>query len=322
MFAQSSLTPELTMSVVHAQKNILGEGLLWHPADQRWWWTDIESATIHAWSGETGLRCDFQPGGRVGSMAHSRSGRILLGMAKWVCTAELPDLAAVPLVAVDPAEPRTRINDGRTDRSGNFVFGTMNEATDKRAIASFYHYSHLHGLRRLALPAVAVANSICFSPDGKTMYFCDTPTRCIMQCDYDSDSAQVNNIRLFSKVADADGVAAFPDGSVIDRHGCLWNAQWGASQIAQYAPDGRLIRRIAVPVKNPTCPAFGGSNLDMLMVTSSTQEMSNAELIHMPDAGSLFGITLPEPIGIAETLFDDMPDVSVAVEIRMNTKQS
>ena len=305
------------MNLAWAQEAILAECLLWHPLEQRWWWTDIESSSLHCWStasvSATESAWHYKLTDRVGSFAHCRSGRLLLGMAKWLCFTNPIELAAtmlkplpvIDMVAVDPAEARTRINDGRTDRHGNFVFGTMNEAKQKRPIGSFYQYSMRHGLRRLALPAVAIANSICFSIDGATMYFSDTLTRRIMQCDYDSATAQVSNIRRFVEVADVDGVAAYPDGSVIDRDGCLWNAQWGAARVVQYAPDGTWLRSIIVPVKNPTCPAFGGVNLDVLMVASSRQEMSSDELAATPYAGSLFGLTLSRPTGIAETLFDD-----------------
>lgn len=298
------------MAVALAQGATLGEGLLWHVGTCRWWWTDIEAAAIHAWSPDAKALLSCKLPDRVGSFAHGRSGRLLIGLAKRLCFASVPDAATAtglrqlqvqPLVAVDPAEPRTRVNDGRTDRRGFFVFGTLNEAPEKRPIGGFYQYSVQYGLRRLALPAVAIANSICFSLDGKTLFFTDTLTRRILQCDYDAESAQVANLRLFVEV-NGPGV---PDGSVIDREGCLWNAQWGAGCVVQYAPDGQALRRIQVPVKNPTCPAFGGKNLDQLMVTTARLDMTPAELALMPQAGSLFGLTLPQSMGVADTLFDD-----------------
>ncbi len=299
------------MTVAQAQGAVLGECLLWDPTAQRWWWTDIEASTVHAWPAESSTTLTYKLPDRVGSFAHCHSGRMLMGLAKRLCFASIQNtsdeagtrpLQVQPLIAVDPAEPRTRINDGRTDRRGFFVFGTMNEAAEKRPIGSFYQYSMQHGLRRLALPAVAITNSICFSIDGKTMYFADTLTRRIQQCDYDAESAHVANIRLFVEM---EGPDAYPDGSVIDRDGCLWNAQWGAGRVVQYSPSGELLRSIRVPAKNPTCPAFGGKNLDQLMVSSSRQEMTADELLNMPHAGSLFYLNMPTPLGVLDTLFDD-----------------
>jgi L-arabinonolactonase len=299
-----------TMELALAHGAILGESLVWHDPSQRWCWTDIESSMLYVWSAQSAL-LSYKLPDRLGSFAHCRSGRLLLGLAKCLSFTQVPDAAEASgqlqlrvqsLVAVDPAEPRTRINDGRTDRRGFFVFGSMNEASEKRPIGSFYQYSVQYGLRHLALPAVAIANSICFSLDGKTMYFTDTLTRRIQQCDYDAESAQVAKVRLFAEVAEP---GAYPDGSVIDRNGCLWNAQWGAGSIVQYSPSGVLMRRIRVPVKNPTCPAFGGKNLDQLMVASSRKEMTAQELTSTPLAGSLFSVDLASPLGVLDTLFDD-----------------
>jgi L-arabinonolactonase len=284
------------------QNAALGEGLLWR--DGRWWWTDIQGATLNAWRpGEAAAQVCKLPD-RLGSFAHCRSGRVLLGLAKRLALATLGDGLELgqlqTLAPVDAAEPRTRVNDGRTDRRGFFVFGTLNESRDKRPIASFYQYSLAHGLRRLALPAVAIANSICFSPDGRTMYFCDSLSRRIQQCDYDADSAQVENLRLFVQVDGAD-----PDGSIIDAEGCLWNAQWGAGRVARYDPQGRLMAAFTAPAAHTSCPALGGEDGSQLMVTTARQDLGREALAAQPLSGSLFGLRLPRSLAIEDTLFDD-----------------
>jgi L-arabinonolactonase len=289
----------------------LGEGILWNAQTQQWWWTDIEGSAVFSWSPTSGDEVTtFKFPERVGSMAHTRSGRLLVAMAKRVSVADIVDVAAgavhqptLELAApVDALESRTRSNDGRTDRRGYFVFGTMNEAAEKRPIGSFYQYSVQHGLRRLALPAVAISNSICFSLDGKTIYFSDTLTHKIMQADYDAESAQVSNIRLFVEVDVAD---AWPDGSVIDSEGCLWNAQWGGYRVVRYSPAGEILQIVETPVKNPSCPAIGGENMDELFVTTARQDMTDEELQAQPQAGSLFSFKLDKALGLSDALFDD-----------------
>ena len=297
-----TLNGDLELTLPHGAA--LGEGLLWHAG--RWWWTDIEAATLFAWrQGEAGPQSCRLPD-RLGSFAHCRSGRTLLGLAKRVAFASLGENLELgqlqTLAPVDAAEPRTRINDGRTDRSGRFVFGTMNEAKEKRPIASFYQYSMAHGLRRLALPAVAIANSICFSLDGRTMYFCDTLSQRIQQCDYDAETAQVDNVRAFTQM---DSKEAWPDGSVIDAEGCLWNAQWGAGRVARYDPEGRSIGTFTAPAAHTTCPAIGGERMDQLMLTTARTELSREALAEQPLSGSLFGLRLPKALGVADALFDD-----------------
>ena len=60
-----------------------------------------------------------------------------------------------------------------------------------------------------------------------------------------------------------------PDGSCVDADGCLWNAEWGGSRVVRYTPEGKIDRVLAVPAKNPTCCAFGGTRLDTLYITSA-----------------------------------------------------
>jgi sugar lactone lactonase YvrE len=292
---------EASLDVALPQEASLGEALQWQAG--RWWWTDIEAARLHAWSpGAQPDRWDMPD--RVGCFAHARSGRVLIGMAKRLALVSLASGVdhIVELAPVDAAEPRTRVNDGRTDRSGRFVFGTMNEAADKRPIGSFYQYSVEGGLRRLSLPTVSIANSICFSVDGRTMYFCDTLTQCIWQCDYDSDTAQVSRLRRF---ADMGQSHAWPDGSVIDADGCLWNAQWGAGRVRRYAPDGQVIADFALDAAHAACPAFGGDAMDWLMVSTARTELSRERLLQQPLSGSLFGMRMPRGLGVPDALFND-----------------
>lgn len=300
---------EHPLTLAFAQAATLGEGLQWHAASGRWWWTDIEGACLYAWTPGDNVALQVRLPERVGCFVHARSGRLLLAMAKRLAWLTLPDLRATGTVegqpeTIAPLEPQlaTRANDGRCDRSGALVFGTLHEADPQRPVGGFYQYSLARGLRRLPLDGVAIANSICFSPDGRRLYFCDTPTRRILVCDYDSASARVSEPRVFVK---KDAGQGFPDGSVIDAHGHLWNAEWGAGTVARYAPDGRLLARCTAPVAHTTCPAFGGPAGDQLLVTSARAGLSSAQLMAQPQSGSLFGMAVEPGLYLAEALFND-----------------
>ncbi len=280
----------------------LGEGILWDPRRRALLWTDIERSTLWL-RDDQGLRSWRVPD-RLGSFALCASGRVLLALAKGLFVADIDSAAGsdLPVQALAPVEhtvPNTRTNDGRTDRSGNFVFGTFNEAQDAPA-GSFYQYSARDGLRRLDLGGVTIPNSICFARDGRTMYFCDSPLARIMRCEYDADAARVSNVREFVRFGPGEGL---PDGSVIDEEDCLWNAAWGAGRVRRYSPEGRVIREIAVAAKNTTCPAFGGAALDQLFVTSSRQEMSERDLEEVPHAGGVYRALNGGVRGIADALF-------------------
>jgi sugar lactone lactonase YvrE len=280
----------------------LGEGLLWSEPRRALLWTDIQTRRLWLHGGQTTVTRSWLLSDRLGSFVICESGKLLLGLAKGLFLADIDaasgdDLPATPVIDVEPDRPRTRINDGRTDRAGNYVFGTYNEAEDG-ATGSFYQYSSGHGLRRLDVGGVTIPNSICFSADGRTLYFCDSPLRRIMRCDYEADSARTSNVREFVRYE-----TGFPDGSVIDTDGFLWNAVWGVGKVRRFAPDGTLDREIALPPKNLTCPCFGGPAGDELYVTSARQEMSDEELARTPTAGSVYRILPGDARGLPDAVF-------------------
>jgi L-arabinonolactonase len=285
----------------------LGEGIVWWAAREALLWTDIQSSRLWWHSPADGVTRTWSLPDRLGSMAICASGVLLLGLAKSVCFADLDaspgeEIEVTHATPIEPGVSTTRINDGRTDRAGNFVFGTMNEDESKAPIGSFYQYSTAFGLRRLDLGGVHIPNSICFSLDGRTMYFCDSTARRIMRCDYDAASASVSNVREFAPFTPQQGT---PDGSIVDSDDCLWNAEWGAARVRRYTPDGRIDRSIALPAKNPTCPVFGGADMDDLFVTSARQEMTPEELTHTPDAGSVYRVLHVGFQGVPDALFRD-----------------
>jgi L-arabinonolactonase len=283
----------------------LGEGIVWDSRRDALLWTDIEGATLWLHHTDDGSTRTWRLPDRLGSLAVCESGTLLLALAKGLFLADIdrPDaeLAVTMLTPLEPDLPTTRTNDGRTDRAGNFVFGTLNEQPERAPIGSFYQYSKRHGLRRLALGGVGIPNSICFSPDGRTMYYCDSTSGRILQCRYDAESAEVSDVRPFAELGAGRGL---PDGSIVDADGCLWNAAWGAAMVRRYTPSGSVDREIAVPAKNPTCPAFGGRDLTELYVTSARQEMTPEELAAMPDAGGVYAAR-PGVRGLPEARFRD-----------------
>lgn len=296
----SSTDPDLAELAIDC-RCVLGEGILWCPRQEVLWWTDIQSRHLWRHHPEGGQTARWTLPDRLGSLALCESGKLLLGFAKGLylagsdwSSAEAPKIEL--LVPVEPDEPRTRINDGRCDRCGNFVFGTLNEGMDRQPIGRFYQYS-ARGLRCLDLGGVVIPNSLCFSPDGRTMYYCDTTQPHILCCDYDADSATVANSRIFVTLPAESGCA---DGSTVDSEGCLWNAQWGGAQVARFTPEGELALTVRLPTRNPTCPAFGGRRLDRLYVTSARQELSGEELQRAEASGGVF-CSIAAVVGLPES---------------------
>lgn len=272
-------------------RNALGECVLWCERSARVWWTDILGSTLWAHDTATGATTSWSMPERLCSFALTASDtRLLLGLATRLAWFDTASGAVDTICEVEAELPSTRLNDGRCDRDGRFVFGTFDEAEPRSAIGSFYRLSADLTLERLPLPRVAIANSICFSPDGATMYYCDSPTRQIRRCDY----ADFANDRVFAQVASGD-----PDGSCIDADGHLWNAQWSAGQVQRFAPDGSVERSIALPVSQLTCVAFGGARFDTLFISSARVGLGESEA----HAGGVFKAALAGVRGLPEVRF-------------------
>jgi L-arabinonolactonase len=288
----------------------LGECVLWCERRQALLWTDIPNGRLWAHAPNTGTTQHWDLPERLGCFALCSDGRVLLGMAKGLFLADplsadgTTDRGAVQstglalqyVTDVEPEREDTRINDGRSDRHGNFVFGTKYEG-GQGAHGSYYQFSFAHGLRRLALPGATIPNSICFSLDGRTMYFCDSCAPEILCCDYDAEQASVSRVRVFARV-DAEG--ASPDGSIIDAEDCLWNAQWAAGRVVRYRPDGSMERTITVPAINPSCCSLGGTTFDQLYITTAREEMDADALMRTPHAGGVYGLRLQDVRGVPE----------------------
>src|SRR4029450_1676655 len=135
------------------------------------------------------------------------------------------------------------------------------------------HAEPVGALPRLTAPdrleklveGIRIGNAICFSPSGDRMYFADSLSRQIMVCDYDRDGTSVGEPRVF---LDTEPLGSAPDGATVDSDGHLWVALVQAGKIARISPEGHAVSVIDVPVQYPSCPAFGGSDLDVLFVTS------------------------------------------------------
>ena len=242
--------------------SMLGECPVWCERTERLFWTDIPSCELRAIDPVNGEVQRWPLPESLGSFALTADEDVLLmGLASCLGYYQL-STGRFSRIAVTPGVPGTRINDGRCDRMGNFVFSTMDASEQVQTIGRFHRLNAATlETEMLDIPAVAIPNSICFSPDGFTLYYADSLQGRIFCCDYPS----LENQRVFTTV---DGQGA-PDGSCIDAKGFLWNAEWGGSRVVRYAPDGKVDRVIDSPCIQTTCPVLAGAAYTTLYSTSA-----------------------------------------------------
>ena len=262
--------------------NTLGEGVLWDDLKRRAWWTDIQERRLYRYDPKTRGLETFPLPERLGSFGFIAGSERIVAAFESGFAYFLPESGALEWIARPPHGPgKLRFNDGRVDRRGRFWAGSMVEGAGE---ATGKLYCLTKGTASVHLSGISITNSVCFSPDGRHMYFADTPHRKILRFDADEAGSGLRNQTLLVETPRG----AYPDGSNVDAEGHLWNAHWGAGRVVRYAPDGTISGGITVPASQPTCVAFGGDDLDLLLVSSARENLDAAALARQPQAGDLF----------------------------------
>jgi len=285
-----------TVEVAAAHRCVHAEGPVWSEESQSLYWTDIESRTLMSLDPGSGRVLRRAMSGKVCSLAFRERGGFLIAFEKRLCFYDPDTGSERPLVEVELDLPTTRLNDGRCDRQGRFIVGGFDSS--EKGLSAAYRLDLDLSLHRL-FGGLSSANSTCFSLDGRTMYYADSPQAVIWAFEYDLQTGNPGNRRVFCDFHDQPGL---PDGSVIDADGCLWNAQWNGGRVVRYRPDGSIDRVLEVPCRNPTSLAFGGAGLDTLFITTSRLTLTEEEARLQPFAGTLLAVR-PGVKGLAETRF-------------------
>jgi sugar lactone lactonase YvrE len=280
---------------IGTHNDILGECPLWDEQRQCLYWIDIRSPAIHRMDGATQAIQSWPMPSMVGSIALTRTSRLLVALTTHFALFDPENEELETYLTPPPMPEGHRFNDGRCDRQGRFWVGTMHNLT--RAPEGVLYC--LQGLElKAVLHGICIPNSLAFSPDGATMYFADSLKYSIEAYDCDAAQARVGRPRVLATTT----APGFPDGSTVDAEGFLWNAEFFASRIVRYAPDGRVDRIIPMPVDRPTCCAFGGPDLKTLFITTTRQNLSPQQCQEQPLAGSLLCLDA-DVAGLPESRF-------------------
>jgi sugar lactone lactonase YvrE len=261
-------------------KALLGEGPAWDSKTQILYWVSILDKRVYA-----GNRILAELDEFVGCLAPRKDGHLILGTRFSFADLD-PDSGQLTVLASLYSElPTNRLNDGKCDPAGRFLAGTM-DMNEKDATGSLYSFDGKSATR--LLDNITISNGLAWSPDHKTLYYIDTPTREVKAFDYDVSTGQIANPRVAIRSGDSLG---WLDGMTSDTEGNLWIAMWGGAQVTKWNPNtGQLLEQIPVPALQSSCPVFGGKDMNELYITSARKGMSEEDLIKYPLSGGLFKV--------------------------------
>jgi sugar lactone lactonase YvrE len=271
-------------------KASLGECPVWSVADQALFWVDINAPALNRFDPSTGVNTAWAMPASIGCFALRMRGGFVAALRDgiWFVDSNGKLERKIADAPYDPAHHR--FNDGRVDQQGRLWAGTMNEQRDANTAALYRLDADLK--LTPVIGDIMISNGLAFSPDGRTLYHADTPTRTVNAYDLDATTAAISNRRVFARF---EGEADRPDGGAVDREGCYWSAFYRGGKVVRLSPQGKILAEYPVPALCPTMCAFGGPDMRTVYVTSARQHREPAELERLPQSGGIFAMHVDTP---------------------------
>ena len=266
----------------------LGEHPLWDDIAECLIWVDVLTGSVHRLSAPasealpTGAVSSVRLGNVLGAVGLREGGGIVAAVdqnfAFW---------DAKGVTDRDPIEAPvglgSRFNDAACDPVGRFLAGIVSESgVHNGQLLQVHADGHVDVL----LEGLIESNGLAWSLDGATLYFVDSGEQLIRRYRYDVETGKIGSRQ--ANLFDFPESQGTPDGLTIDGEGAIWVALWQGSAVKRISPFGEELGHIAMPVRQPTCPAFGGHSRDRLYVTSAWEGMSDDSRTREPQAGDLF----------------------------------
>jgi sugar lactone lactonase YvrE len=281
--AQNKTDSNFKVEKVSEIKAKLGEGSIWDYQRQVLYWIDIEEGILFEYDPLLKSTKSHKAGKKIGTIVPETANTVVLALQDGIYRMFLNNDSLEFIARPSSLSTDQRFNDGKCDPAGRLWVGSIGPEN-----SCFLYCINNEGIITERLDNITVSNGIIWSLDSTKMYYTDTHTSKIRQYDFDILTGNINNEKVIIEIPESMG---YPDGMTIDSEGKLWIASWNGNSVYRYDPlSGKLMQKIDLPAKNVTSCAFGGKDLDVLYITTASIDMTEGELVKMPDAGRLFSI--------------------------------
>ncbi|MFG6412778.1 SMP-30/gluconolactonase/LRE family protein [Roseateles sp. DC23W] len=291
------MTASYDIQPLGTHRCLLGESPLWHPDEQQLYSVDIPGRQVLRWRAGVDVPDVFPQESEPACIAVREGGGLVVARRDglWALdtvNGQIQRLAAPPY---DPA--RQRYNDGKPDAAGRFWIGALSDAREPEA--ALYRVSASGAEPQLA--GIVTSNGLSWSPDGRWIYRSDTKAHTVWRHAFDVTTGVLGDAVEFARFeprAAGQALSAYggrPDGAAVDESGAYWVAMFEGKRLLRYAPDGELLEDIALPVRCPTMPCFGGADRRTLFITTASDKRPADELAQEPWAGAVLTLRVDVP---------------------------
>lgn len=259
----------------------LAEGPVWDADTGQLLFVDIFAGRLHRTRTDGGLDTLLQLDEELGAALPAIDGTFLLATRSGFSIMGT-DGSVRPLLH-HPADD-VRFNDAKCDPLGRCFAGTA--ATGQPPVPCALYRLDDGPAAQVVVAGVGLSNGLGWSPDGRFLYYADTPAGRVDRFPYDLDTGNLGARDDF--IRERPGT---PDGLCVDSEGGIWLALWEGSEVHRYSPDGQLDTVLELPVPHISSCAFGGPAGQTLFITTARPaELSAVDLAGAPHAGDIFAV--------------------------------
>ena len=262
----------------------LGEGTLWVSEHNSIYFVDIKKKKIYSYNIKNKKKKIFKVNKEIGFIAHIKDHIFILGLQGELRIQNLKSKKMLKSIKIETNLKLNRINDGKTDPSGNLWFGTMDNLERKIEKGSLYKLDKNFKLTKVD-KNYRITNGPAFI-DQNNFYHTDSPKKTIYKIKINKTNKIVSK-KIFKKLSPEEGS---PDGMTLDKNKNLWVAHFHGACVSVFNQKAKLIHRIQFPAKNITNCAFGGKNTKELYVSTATKGMNKADLRKFRYSGFFFSV--------------------------------
>ncbi len=262
----------------------LGEGTLWVREHNSIYFVDIKKKRICSLNIKTKKKKIIRVNKEIGFLSHIQKNIFILGLQGELRIFDIKTKRKIKSIPIEKNLKFNRINDGKTDKSGNLWFGTMDNLERNIERGSLYCLNKKLELKKVDKNYI-ITNGPAFI-NNKFFYHTDSRKKKIYKIKINNDLKIISK-KLFIKFKVTDGA---PDGMTLDNKNNLWVCHYNGACISVFNKLGKKIHKIVLQAKNITNCAFGGQNNKELFITSATKSMTKADLQKYRDSGALFSV--------------------------------
>ena len=295
----------VAIAQVPVSRDLLGESPVWDWRCQTLYWADQLGRKLRSYVPNSGAVREWALPHELGCVALTRDPAVLLvAQPDHYVLLDTASGEVSQFLSLTQPRPGVRLNDGRCDRAGRLIAGSVTTDGGPGA-GKIWRIGPDASVNQLRDDMVIV-NAICCSPPGDRIYYADSRGGLMYTRPYDAGEDEFGDETVFADLRPYGGV---PDGATVDSSGGVWIAQIMRGHILRLHPDGTLDRDIEMPAPHVSSLTFGGPDLDVLYVTTVRETGMLISSSH-PLSGGLFAITGLGVRGVHEGVFALDPRVT------------